>query len=191
MPSFAYDRWATIRKGALDHVEAAHAAIRTTSPSGRQATRLINHAYAVILAAEFQGFCRDLHTEAVSFLVRPLAVSLRVIVEDEFSWNRQLDRSNATPSSLGTDFGRLGIDLWKLVDVAYPQGPLLRRKLEELNSWRNAIAHSDFDPVRLGGTILRLQQVRRWRWVCARLARILDRIVTDGFFVKLGSRPWD
>ncbi len=41
--------WAELGGWALDH---------------RYATRQLNHAYTVVLAAQFQGFCRDLHSES-------------------------------------------------------------------------------------------------------------------------------
>ena len=191
MPSVAYRRWAVERAGRLDAVERAHTAIRATGPGRREAARQLNHAYTLLLAAEFQGFCRELHTEAVTALAAALPARMAVVVEAEFVWNRQLDRGNATPSALGSDFGRLGFDLWPAVDRVNPNGPRLRRRLDELNAWRNAVAHSDFDPARLGGTILlRLARVRHWRRACRRVARLVDRVVADELTPVTGTCPW-
>lgn len=191
MPSVALRRWSSVRAAALDEVEAAHTAVGGTGPGRRHATRQLNHAYAVLLAAEFQGYCRELHTEAVEHFAAPLPVHQRVIVIDEFTWSRQLDRGNANPSALGSDFGRLGLEFWASVDRADPDGPAFRLWLEELNAWRNAIVHADYDPTRLGGTIiLRLAQVRRWRSNCRRLVRVFDQVVADHLHQTTGSRPW-
>ncbi len=45
--------WAELGGWALDH---------------RYATRQLNHAYTVVLAAQFQGFCRDLHSESADMV---------------------------------------------------------------------------------------------------------------------------
>jgi hypothetical protein len=67
----------------------------------------------MLLASQFQGFCRDLHSECVDHFLAAIApAALRSLVRAEFTRGRHLDRGNAQPSSLGADFGRLGIDLW-------------------------------------------------------------------------------
>jgi hypothetical protein len=60
MPSTSYRRWTTIRSSALDEIANAHSAVGGTGPGRRYATQQINQAYAVLLASQFQGFCRDL-----------------------------------------------------------------------------------------------------------------------------------
>ena len=72
MPSNAVQQWQTIRAAALDEIEAAHAAIEGIGPGRRYATQQINQAYVMLLSSQFQGFCRDLHTECVGILVRNL-----------------------------------------------------------------------------------------------------------------------
>lgn len=104
---------------------------------------------------------------------------------------RQLDRGNASPSTLGADFGRFELSLWEEFDRLDPRGPDFRRLLEEMNAWRNAIAHSDFDPARLGGRMsLPIRRVRRWRATCHRVARRLDCLVADRLHQLTGVRPW-
>jgi hypothetical protein len=66
-----------------------------------------------------------------------------------------------------------------------------RIALEHLNDWRNAIAHQDFDPARLGGaTTLRLVQVRRWRGACRALARAFDEVMRRRLETLTGTSPW-
>jgi hypothetical protein len=61
MPSLAYREWITTRADALGEIEQAHAAVGGTGRGRRYATQQINQAYAVMLASQFQGYCRDLH----------------------------------------------------------------------------------------------------------------------------------
>jgi hypothetical protein len=53
MPSIAYKIWAIDRAARLDEVETAHSAVRGPADTRRVATRQLNHAYTVLLAAEF------------------------------------------------------------------------------------------------------------------------------------------
>ncbi|MBA4062715.1 MAG: hypothetical protein C0501_03235 [Isosphaera sp.] len=191
MPSNSYTRWRTECRANLDRVEAAHAAVHGTGRGRREATRQINHGYTVLLAAEFQGYCRDLHAEAAEVFAADLPVAQRDIVAAALVLNRQLGRGNANPSTLGSDFGRLGLKWWSEVDRVETEGPALRRSLDDLNAWRNAIAHSDFDPDDLGGTIrLMLARVRGWRRTCDRLARAFDVVLADHLERLTGRRPW-
>src|SRR5262245_32662023 len=110
MPSNALTRWISTRAAALDEIEAAHRAVGGIGPWRRVATQQLNYAYAVLLSSQFQGFCRDIHSEAVEHLARTLvAASFRADFVVQFSLNRQIDRGNPTPGSLGADFNRLGI----------------------------------------------------------------------------------
>jgi hypothetical protein len=189
MPSISYRRWRTTRRAAPDRVQDAHTTVH--GAGRREATRQINHGYAVLLAAEFQGYCRELHSEAVRHFVANLPALQRPIVAEALTFNRQLDRGNAQSGSLGSDFGRFGLDWWSEVDAVDPAGPGLRRSLDELNAWRNAIAHNDFDPARLGGTIiLRLAAVRGWRRTCNQLTRAFDAVLANHLRTVTGHSPW-
>src|SRR2546423_7059503 len=107
MPSTSHREWTAARSDALNEMAQAHAAVGGTQRGRRYATQQINRAYAILLASQFQGFCRDLHSECVDHLVNSLAPNtLQSIVRAEFTLNRQLDRGNAQPGSIGSDFGR-------------------------------------------------------------------------------------
>ncbi len=193
MPSISYKEWRTTRARALDEIARGHAAVSGTRRGRRFHTQQFNRAYAVMVAAQFQGFCRDLHSECVDHLVRsiPSPSSIRTLVRDEFTRDRRLDRGNAQPSSIGSDFNRLGIDLWNEIRAFETRTSDLMKLLDDLNHWRNAIAHQDFDPHRLGGsTVLRLERVRRWRRACMRLARALDEVMRRHMAKLTGSAPW-
>ena len=193
MPSASFGEWRSTRARALDEIARGHAAVSGTRRGRRFNTQQFNRAYAVMLAAQFQGFCRDLHSECVDHLVGsiPSPLSLRPLVRDEFTRDRRLDRGNAQTGSLGSDFRRLGIDLWGELEAFDPRTPGLMRLLDDLNHWRNAIAHQDFDPRKLGGTtILRLERVRRSRRACERLAHSLDEVMRRHMVNLTGSSPW-
>jgi hypothetical protein len=146
-----------------------------------------------MLASHLQGFCRDLHTECVAHILRtlaPTAVLLR-LVQAEFIRGRQLDRGNAQPSSLGADFGRLGVELWTVLQNSMPEAATWRTDLEALNDWRNAIVHQDFTSARLGGIMnLSLAQVLQWRTSCGRFAQATDRVLRHHMHTLTGTLPW-
>jgi hypothetical protein len=192
MPSFSYQHWSTIRVASLNEIESAHRSVGGSGPGRRYATQQINHAYAVLLASHFQGFCRDLHAECVDYLVRIVApANLHPVLQLEFAWNRQLDRGNPNPGNIGSDFGRLGIEFWNQVYNQDSRNNERRRLLEELNDWRNAIAHQDFDPVRLRGeATLQLRRVKTWRNSCDGLASSFDEVMRAYLQQLTSASPW-
>src|SRR5947208_6514818 len=108
MPSNSLLRWRGVRAAALDEIEAAHAHVGGTGPGRRYATQQVNRAYAVLLASEFQGFCRELHSECAEYVVAGTAAQLQDVIRQQFLWARQLDRGNAQSAAIGSDFGRFG-----------------------------------------------------------------------------------
>jgi len=193
MPSLSYAKWVSTRASELDEMSQAHAAVGGTARGRRYATQQINRAFAVLLASQFQGFCRELHSECVSHIVTVIAPapSLRNLVLAEFTRGRQLDRGNAKPSSLGADFDRLGINLWDELKSLDPRSEDWREEIDLLNDWRNAIAHQDFDSAKLNGIInLRLARVRAWRSTCEHLARAMDDVLRQHLQGITELVPW-
>lgn len=190
MPSSALQQWETVRTAALDEVEQAHGAVGGTGRGRRYATLQVNHAYAVLLASQFQGFCRELHTECVSFIVaNSQPVTMHQILQENLIIHRKLDRENATPSSVGADFNRLGISFWD--EVKAHDSRTLRRMemLKRLNTWRNAIAHQDFQKLGTSGA-LQLADVKAWRRACKGLARSFDAVMQSHLQRLIGLPPW-
>lgn len=193
MPSTAYRQWRTIRATALDEIAQAHAAVGGTARGRRYTTQQLNRAYAVLLASQFQGFCRDLHSECVDHLLNVLAPAPVVegLVRAEFWRGRQLAHGNAQPGSIGADFGRLGLDVWDKLKAHDPASVGWKDDLGLLNDWRNAIAHQDFTSQKLAGvSTLRLRQVRQWRASCGCLARAMDEVLLRPMQTLTGSSPW-
>jgi hypothetical protein len=193
MSSAAFQEWSTVRASSLDEVENAHRSVGGTGPGRRYATQQINQAYAVLLSSQFQAFCRDLHTECVDHFVTPVvSIDLQVMYHSSLVLNRKLDRGNPNSGNIGADFSRLDLQFWPLVDSLRPQNPGRRTLLDELNEWRNAIAHQDSAPAMLRGgrPTLQLAQVQGWRRACEGLARSFDDVMHGHILAKTGAAPW-
>ena len=120
---------------------------------------------------------------------RPAVV--QSVLRAVFVLGRHLDKGNANPGNIGSDFNRLGVLFWTQVYTDDLENEDRRELLEDLNTWRNAIAHQDFDPSKLGGTTtLHLSRVRKWRKACNRLALSFDKIMYTQLVVVTGSAPW-
>lgn len=190
MPSTSYQEWVTNRASALNELEYAHASVGVT---GRGRRTQINHAYTVLLASQFQGYCRDLHSESVAHLIAAiqLPASVTHLVQARFTRGRQLERGNAQSGSLGSDFGRLGIKFWLQVIASDVRNEGRKKVLDSLIDWRNAIAHQDFTRVSPGASNrLRLAQVRRWRGACNGLARSFDEVMRVHLQALTNQTPW-
>ena len=177
MPSFALQRWASGRAAALDEIEAAHQSVGGTGPGRRTATQQINQAYAVLLSAQFQAFCRDQHAEVAEHMVATVAdPDLRFVFLQNLVLNRKLDRGNPNAGNIGADFNRFGLTFWSHIDGQRAQNHQRRQMLEELSQWRNAIAHQDFAAAMLKGAraALPLAKVHTWPKACEVLARSFD-----------------
>ena len=191
MPSSSLQQWRQTRRTQLDEIVQAHRAVGGMGRGRRYATEQVNHAYAVLLSSHFQGFCRDLHTECVDHIVQKVPAALQNVIRGELVRDRTLDRGNPNPGSIGADFARLGLPIWDKVKAIDRRNDARRQLLEELNNWRNAIGHQDFDPTKLGGrTTLRLQEVNAWRQACDQLARAFDKVIRTHLKALMGSPPW-
>lgn len=136
MISASLQRWQSVRRTELDQIAAAHGAVGGTGPGRRWATLQINQAYAMLLSAQFQGFCRDLHSEYVdhvAYAVSPAA--LHATLRAEFVLGRKLDRGNPNPGNIGADFERLGLSFWDQVRRVDARNSERQSKLVELNEW--------------------------------------------------------
>src|SRR5437867_1688373 len=113
VPSNSLLQWQRARRADLDQIHRAHRAVGGVGPGRRYATEQVNHAYAVLLSSQFQGFCRDLHSECVYHIVQATPPRLRNVLRGEFGFSRALNRGNASPSNIGQDFARIGLRIWE------------------------------------------------------------------------------
>jgi hypothetical protein len=193
MPSLAHNRWRTQRACALAEIDAVHRSFAGTGALRRAAMQQLNQAYVLLLASEFQGFCRDLHTECADALILGLpSADLQNVIYRSLMLGRRLDTGNPNPRNIGADFGRFNLPFWALIDADHPRNPRRKALLEEMNRWRNAIAHNDYAPDMTSGqrTLLARADVRRWHKACDGLARWFDRIMYNRLKVITGNDPW-
>jgi hypothetical protein len=179
------------RKLALNEIEGAHRSVGGTGRGRRYATQQINHAYAVLLSSQFQGFCRDFHDECVTYLVQSITPPrLQTALGASLVRDRKLDRGNVNPDNIGQDYNKLGLLFWKELQSADPRTSSRRNHLEDLNKWRNAIAHQDFKTSILGIATLQLRRVRGWRSACDGLSRAFDQLMRSHIQAVVGTSPW-
>lgn len=135
--------WTTVRRARLDEL-----ASKITSGEG---TSTQSGMLYVALAAEFQGYCRDLHQECVDDLLDQMSVlpyRLRMLIGATLETGRALDRQNATVATVARDFKELGISPWESIQLRNKEKYRdWRTTLDTVISARNAIAHSDEDRV--------------------------------------------
>lgn len=199
MSSSAYQEWAGSRRSRIDQLLSAHATVGGSGPGRRWRTEQLNWAITMRLAGEFQGYARELHDLAIDCYVKQIDIvnpALGSIVRIDMSRGRLLDRGNARPGSLGTDFSRLGLLLWPALDAASNgRSNKWSKELDSLNLARNAIAHDDQANFLKLKTLrkypITLTTVKAWRRSLDALATTMDDVVS----VYLGSimggpRPW-
>jgi len=157
----------------------------------------LNEALLLRLAAEFQGFARDLHEQACDTFaswIAPSNPTVQQVVRKQLVHGRELERGNAHPGSIGSDFGRFGFDVWPALDKRDPHTPRHNLTLTLLNDARNGIAHADeakLLKLRAEGFPLVLGTYRRWRRDLDDLTANLD----DEIAAQLGrlfqrQSPW-
>ncbi len=192
MPSPALTAWSTSSATALSQLETAHRAVGGTRAGRRTNTLQLNYAYVLLLSAHFQAYCRGLHSDATQLLVDVSDPEIGAVLDTNLSFRRQLDSGNAQPGALGIDFNRFNFVFWTTVEAADARNAARRRKLETLNTWRNAIAHHDIDSRRadLHPREVTLAACRSWRSALNGLAESFDRVLADRVATLVGSRPW-
>lgn len=98
------------------------------------------------LAAEFQGYCRELHDECLIKLVSTVegAPEKVVAVFGGALWDRRgLDRNNATVDTVKDDFNRLGVEMWTTLQESHRfEYQRWRSAVVLISEVRNAVVHS-------------------------------------------------
>jgi hypothetical protein len=141
--------------------------------------------FVVLLSAHFQGFCRDLYTEAAQVIASKVRPTLRPLIQEQFTAHRKLDRGNPSLDHLKEDFKRFGFNL----ELARDPGNAPRlTNLAALNKWRNVAAHQG--PTPPAGAPLNLPALQAWRVSCDELAALLDAILYNQLQRILRRAPW-
>jgi HEPN superfamily RiboL-PSP-like protein len=182
--SASLQRWQTDRLTRLKQIESQSAAILAAVPPNAQLIEEILRGYVLLLSAHFQGFCRDLYSEAAFVLASKVRFSLRVVIQEQFTAHRKLDRGNPTVEHLKDDFNRFGFALDFAVD---PANVARLKDLSEMHKWRNTAAHQSIAPA---GISLDLVALKRWRDSCDGLAFFLDSVLYNQLRRLMRRSPW-
>jgi hypothetical protein len=187
MPSASFDRWQNDRMPRLAQIDGQCASALAVAVPNPHLTDENLRGYVIALSAHFQGFCRDLYTEASQVLVSKVRrPALAVLFQAQFTANRKLDHGNPNLINLKADFKRFGFAL----DLAgaNPANPVRLTHLAKLNEWRNVAAHQGTPTASAGPMNLPLVAV--WRNSCNELASSLDDIVYNQLRRILRRKPW-
>ncbi|MBA4017784.1 MAG: hypothetical protein C0483_11470 [Pirellula sp.] len=176
----------------MNHIRDGHGLIPTDVVGWRYVKQQVNQAYTMVLSSQFQGFCRDLHSECTDIFVNSVTpASVRIGLRVELLKGRKLETGNPNPGNIGNDFNRLGLTLWDSM-VALDAGTTARKAtLELMNVWRNAIGHQDFDKQELNNrTTLSLPTVNSFRLACEGLATTMDNVMRAHLQALFAVAPW-
>lgn len=185
MTSGALTDWSGVRVPRLNELYDAHASVEGTGPGRRWRTTQLNRMLVMALAAEFQGFVRDLHDEGTEILLDRIgtvtgeerAKALSRTIKPLLLAGRRIDKGNPDPSAIGEDFGRFGLNWWTAMTEHDERTPGRQAHLRLLIVARNGIAHADdtkLDILREQGYPITLRTVRRWQRSIGALATTMD-----------------
>jgi hypothetical protein len=185
VPSASLLHWQNDRMPRLQEFDLQCAASLMATPPNARLIEENLRGYVVLLSAHFQGFCRDLYTEATQVIALRVRSGFRLIIREQFSAHRKLDSGNPTHDHLKEDFNRFGFRLDLAIDPA--NTPRLAH-LSALNKWRNVAAHQG---TKIPASIsLDLPSLRLWRTSCDGLATSLDAILYNQLRRILRRTPW-
>jgi hypothetical protein len=194
--SLALTKWQGLQRAALDDLENAHQQVGGIGPGRRYRTQQLDYAYIVMLAAQFQLFVRNLHDEAAQHLAATAdpATAANAILAG-LTQGRSLDYGNANPGTIGNNFLRIGLGMWVVLEKKDKRNKDRQKRLEQLNVWRNGVAHQSFDWGKeqlktVGKTKATLVYIRRWRAACEALSAQFDEVVHDHLVAITGTPPW-
>jgi hypothetical protein len=179
--------WQGAAQDVFTELELAHRAVHGRGQPFL--TRQITYAYVTALAAQFQLYCRAVHTETAQAIAEQIPnPALASLLEVGLLNARRLDRGNPNAASLGSDFGRFELELWDELITQDQRNRRRRDALDSLIRWRNAIVHGDIDrkhaehallPVRIN-----LKVCQEWNTILTELIVSIDVLLTthcDGF----------
>lgn len=185
-PSQAMTNWTTQRRTGLDKLDGQCVWAMGLRPEDGRMVGLHLRAYVSELSADFQGYCRDLYTEAAQCVVdRVRSVGLRSIVQAQFLSDIKLDRSNPTLDTLSDDFRRFGIlDVRAAIGSGSP-ADAQKGLLKEMNRCRNQCVHGE---PKIAG--LTFSNIRAWRGACDWIVTRLNAIVYTQLRRAFRASPW-
>ncbi|MBX9623769.1 MAG: hypothetical protein K2X82_08135 [Gemmataceae bacterium] len=183
MPSASLTHWQADRLPRLRSADSHAAAVAASPPDPFLADELLR-GLVVLTSAHFQGYCRDLYTEAAAVVASKTRPSLRAVVQRQFTSSIALNYGNPNLANIRADFDRFGFALDLAAD---PANAVRLQHLAELNRWRNIYAHAGQLPTTPPPTPA---TARGWIGSCDGLAVSLDRLVYNELRKLLRRKPW-
>lgn len=192
MASAALNGW---RSAGLSRLDEFGARARRRGPGRRWGTEQLNRSLFVVLVAQFQTYCRNLHDEAVDLHVTHADEHQAELLRTLLTQGRKLDNQTPRSSTLGSDFGRLGfpiVEAFKAVGARVEQD---LHRLDVLGDFRNAIGHgneTEISALVAQGEIKATKPMyRRYRRTLERLAGRIDVVAAAKMREVLDiPRPW-
>jgi hypothetical protein len=163
--------WQEDRSRRFDRLVSAHHRMLETEALGQWEADELAHVVLLRLAAEFQGFCRDLHNDCIEAFIATLGLSdqrLELIISTQnMESGRRLDSGNANRDAIAQDFSRFGLEIWLELERGFPTSAReWVSAVRLLNTARNGIAHdfdAKLDQLRRDGHELSLSTALDWR----------------------------
>jgi hypothetical protein len=195
MASAALQAWRTIASARLDELEQVHVQATGAARGRRWHTAQLNRSLFVMLVAQFQSYCRDLHDAAVEVHVAKAAHGQGPVLRNLLTQGRKLDVQNPRPSALGSNFGRLGFSLIADMNAARSTAGVDLEHLDDLIDFRNAIGHGNeavIASIEAAGSVRSTKTAYlKSRRTINRLAGTIDDVVAAKLAALLGvTRPW-
>lgn len=195
MTSVAKGEWDTTARSRLDELEAIHTRAHGAKRGRRWGTEQLNRSLFVVLVAQFQTYCRDLHDEAVDVYVGAANLHQQAILRKLVTQNRDLDKKNPRPGALGSDFARLGIELVPKLKAVSAAVTGAVDGLEVVVDFRNAVAHGNESAlaaaVTTGQIKPTLASYRSHRRTLNQLVGTMDHVVSTELANELHvAPPW-
>lgn len=179
----------------FDEIELVHGKVEGTGAGRRVLTQQVNFAYAALITAHFQRYCRSVHSEASQMIVATVSdQALAGVLEGLLTENRALDKGNPTPGNLGSDFRRLGFAFWEAVEKDDKRNAKRKARLSQLCEWRNGIAHGDvprkLTEEKLVPGRVTLDTCKGWRRALSALAVSIDKVMATQCENLGCPKPW-
>lgn len=143
MGSPALRIWEATRLPRLRELATVYLAVAESDSAREWGTAQLSRSRFVVLVAEFQGYCRDLHDAASQIHLERIDPSQRKMVGRLLRETRALQRRNPSRSAIGADFMRLDIHIVLELQQAKPESTRQLDRLDRLIGYRNAIVHGD------------------------------------------------
>ncbi|MBS1886437.1 MAG: hypothetical protein JSU06_04535 [Actinobacteria bacterium] len=190
MVSTSLHLWQGPAQEVFAELELAHRAVRRLGRERRLLSRQIVYAYVTALSAQFQLYCRAVHTETAQALAASVPnPAVGRVLEARLINGRWLDRGNANVPNLGSDFGRFDLRFWDAVLEHQESNRSRKEKLEALIVWRNAIGHGDIAHKRAEDKLVPaevgLAVCREWKDALGNLVASID-VVLAAQYENLG-----